>query len=339
MQRDIVSLPHNQTASTPITHTTQQKRIPIQERSCKVNDVIGINGYRVKRDLLKYRFVEGGFALHETPHFLICTREDNPTIIVHWFAPLAIDAELGHYFLEELKPLGLIEHPQRFGDVFCAIIGSLFPHDLDQAWHLFGSNTLQRYHTRIDQATSLPDCQSPVDVFTSLYRRICELCRGNTVLDGGCSFGLLPLVLAERLPSLTKVVGIDIATEPFGVARRIAEEQHLKQVQFLHADLLSEDVHTLGQFDTVTVLHVLEHFTEDEMYRVLENLLQLVSYRLIIAVPYEIGIPESSYGHQQLFTPDKLARVGCWCVDRWGGGSMVVEECAGGLLYVDRNAS
>lgn len=313
-----------------------QKRVPIQERVCRVNDVIGINGYRVKLDSLTQRFTDARFTLHETAHFLIFSQEGNPTIIIHWFSPSAIDAELGHYFIEELKPLSLIEHPQSFGDVFCAVVGSLFPQDVDRAWHLFGTNTLQRYHTLLSQATIPLNSRSPIDVFTSIYRRVCELCRGETLLDAGCSFGLLPLVIAERLPSLTKVVGVDIEDQPFIVTRQLAKERGLTQVQFLHADLLTDDIKTLGSFDTIAVLHVLEHFSENEMYQVLDNLIHLVSQRLIIAVPYETDAPESAYGHRQLFTPEKLASVGSWCVDRFGTGSMVVEECAGGLLYVDK---
>lgn len=314
----------------------QQKRVPIQERVCRINDVVGINGYRANRDALKQRFVTAHFTLQETPHFLIFSHEGDPTILIHWFAPAAIDAELGHYFIEELKPLGLIEHPQRFGDVFCAIVGSLFPQDVDRAWHLFGSNTLKRYHALLSEAAPSPNSQSPVAVFTSLYRRVCELCVGETLLDAGCSFGLLPLIVAERIPSLTKIVGIDVEDQPFIVTRKIAKERGLSQVQFLHADLLAEEMNTLGHFDTVTLLHVLEHFTENEMYQVLANLTQVAAHRLIIAVPYETGIPESAYGHQQLFTPDKLEGLGRWCIDHFGGGSMAYEDCAGGLLYIDR---
>src|SRR5258706_2960686 len=112
--------------------------------------------------------------------------------------------------------------------------------------------------------------------------------------------------MAERFPFLTKVVGIDIETDSFPVVRALAEEQHLKQVQFIQADLLAEDFPSLGTFDTVTALHILEHFTETDMYRVLTNLLQVTSQRLILAVPYEPGEPESTYGHEQLLSRDRM---------------------------------
>jgi len=142
------------------------------------------------------------------------------------------------------------------------------------------------------------------------------------------------LVAAERFPALTRVVGIDIRTEPFTVARILAEERHLANVRFDQADLLAGDLSAFGHFDTVTVLHVLEHFTEADMYHVLKNLLALTSRRLIIGVPYEQE-PESAYGHEQLFTRTKLEAVGNWCLEQLGGGQARCEDCAGGLLYLD----
>ncbi len=303
-----------------------------------MGSVVGINAYRVNRGSLKKHFVEGRYQLHETAHFLVGSHSEASTIVAHWFAPEAIDADLGHYFMKELKPLGMLEQPQNFGDVFGAVVGSLFPQDPHRAWHLFGVNTLQRYHHLLAAPTYSPHCDSPVDVFTTLYRRVCELHVGESLLDAGCSFGLLPLVIAERVPTLTKVVGVDIETDPFTVTRAIAQERHLKSVQFVQADLLANDVNKLGLFDTVTALHVLEHFTEEEMYQVLTHLLQVTSRRLIIAVPYEPGEPETTYGHKQLFSSDKLEAVGQWCIDRLGGGSISSEDCVGGLLVVDRYA-
>jgi SAM-dependent methyltransferase len=159
------------------------------------------------------------------------------------------------------------------------------------------------------------------------------------LLDAGCSFGFLPLVVAERVPTLKKVVGVDLRTDPFPVTRAIAEERHLTNVQFVQADLLADTFSTIGQFDTVTVLHVLEHFTEVEMYRVLTHLFKVTSRRLIIGVPYEPGEPETAYGHQQLFTRVNLEGVGKWCLEQWDGGRMQCEDCAGGLLVLDRPRS
>ena len=201
----------------------------------------------------------------------------------------------------------------------------------------FGINSLERYHHLLTEPNNTPSCDFPIDVFTTLYKRVCDLLVGESLLDAGCSFGLLPLVMAERVPSLMRVVGADIETEPFITVRAIAEERHLKSVQFVQADLLTDDIEKLGTFDTVTVLHVLEHFTEEEMYQVLTRLLKVTTRCLIIGVPYEPEL-ESVYGHKQVFVPDKLKAVGQWCIDRLGEGSMSIEDCVGGLLVVNRKS-
>jgi len=294
---------------------------------------VGVNAYRVNRTALQQHYMHEGYQIATTPHFLVCTRPEAPTVIVHWFAPEAIDANLGHYFMEELKPLGLLEQPQNFGDVFGAVVMSISPQDPYHAWHIFGVNSLQKYHALLTEPKDTPCCDLPMDVFTTLYKRVSELLVGKSLLDAGCSFGLLPLVIAERVPSLTRVVGADIETDPFITVRAIAEERHLESVQFVQADLLTDDIEQLGTFDTVTVLHVLEHFTEEEMYQVLTHLLKVTSRCLIIGVPYEPEL-ESAYGHKQLFVPDKLKAVGQWCIDRLGEGSMSIENCVGGVLVI-----
>ncbi len=259
-------------------------------------------------------------------------------ILVHWFAPEVIDSDLGHFIMEELKPPGIVENTRAYGDIFGAIVGSLFPHDNQCAWHLYAANTLQRYHQRLDDHISSPRDDHPGEVFAALYHRVCQLCTGTSLLDAGCSSGFLPLIAAERVPQLTHVLGIDIYDAPFATARAMAGERHLPHVRFQQVDLLAESAASLPPFDTVTALHVLEHFTEADMYRVLSTLLKLTSRRLILAVPYESGQPEPAYGHLQLFTREKLEAVGRWCIEQWNGGMRSYENCAGGLLWVDRNA-
>jgi methyltransferase family protein len=327
------------TTSSSSSHTVSSRQVPFQERAFSLGDIIGVNAYRINRDALKQRLVEGGYQVHTTPHFLVCQQPGAPTIVVHWFPPAAIDGDLGHHFLEELKPFGILAVLRGFSDVFGAVVNSVVPQDPQRAWHLFGTNTLKRYHQLIGAGNPSPHYEFPVEVFAALYRRVCELHIGTSLLDAGCSFGFLPLVIAERAPALTKVVGVDIHAEPFPVTRAIAEERHLKQVQFVQADLLSDEVSTLGSFDVVTALHVLEHFTETEMYRVLKNLVKITSRRLILAVPYEPDTPEAAYGHEQLFTREKLEAVGQWCIEQWGGGQVQYENCVGGLLYLDRGAA
>ena len=316
-----------------------RKQVRIQDRAFTMGDLTGINGYRANRMSLKQRLTDGGYRLQETAHFLLCTRSEAPTtLLVHWFAPQEIDADIGNTFMQELKPLGLLSHAHQFGQVFGAVVCSLFPYEAQRALSLYAQNTLRRYRSLLaDTTEQRSPSDSTIQAFAAVYRRVFQLRVGERFLDAGCSFGFLPLLIAEHFPFLREVVGIDIETVSFPVVRALAEEQHLKQVQFTQADLLAGDFPSLGMFDTVTALHLLEHFTETDMYRVLTNLLQVTTQRLIIAVPYEPGEPESAYGHEQLFSPAKLEDVGEWCVQQLGGHArMSYEECAGGFLLIER---
>lgn len=327
-------------SSADLLHSSTRK-VSVQERSCVAGRIVAINAHRIKRVLLKQRLREGGYQLHETSHFLLCLRDEEPTtIVVHWFAPAEVDANIGQYFMQELKPFGILTDPQSYGELFSAVVCSLVPRDPQHALYLYATNTLRRYqHNLSSENTHVIDFanDAPIAVFSQIYRRVYELQRGETFLDAGCSFGFLPLLLAERFPALRQVVGVDIQTDSFAIVRRIAQERGLTNVSFAQADLLSNGVTELGSFDTVTLLHVLEHFTEEEMYRVLAHLLPIITRRLIIAVPYEKDEPEPAYGHKQLFTRPRLEVVGAWCLRQWGDqGCMWYEDCADGLIVLER---
>ncbi len=315
------------------------KKVSSQERSVLVGDIVVVNGYRVNRTLLKQRFTEGRYEVHETPHFLVFTREEAPsTVLVHWFAPEEMNADIKHYVVYELQPLGLIRQSSDFGKILSGVVGSFFPKDAHFAWREFGAKTLQRFLLFLSTARTPPvfNYYATIGVFANWYQRICELCVGTSFLDAGCESGFLSLVISERIPFMERVVGLDIRPDMFQVARELAEERQLHQVKFVQADLLANDLHTLGHFDTVTALGVIEHFTEDEMYHVLSNLLRVTSQRLILTVPYEEE-PEVIYEHKQLFTREKLKAVGQWCIQHLGGeGRMWSEECEGGLLLIER---
>ncbi len=68
----------------PTVHTahSKSKKVPIQERSVHVGEFVVVNGYRVNRSLLKERFAEGGYQVHETKHFLLFTRSEAPKIVL-----------------------------------------------------------------------------------------------------------------------------------------------------------------------------------------------------------------------------------------------------------------
>ncbi len=321
------------------TTNPQTQKVSIHERSVLVGDLIVVNGYKVNCASLKQRFAEGGYHAQETSHFLLLTRQEAPsTVLVHWFGPEEMNADIKHFLMYELQPLGLLKQSSDYGKILSGIVGSFFPDDARAAWHAYGAKTLQRFLLFLSTAHTPPvfDYYATIGAFATWYQRVCELCVGESFLDAGCESGLLPLIIAERIPFMAHVVGIDIQTGMFSVASALAEEWHLPQVRFIQADLLNANFEAVGQFDTVTAIGVIEHFTEQEMYLVLANLLKVTRQRLIMVVPYEQE-PEVIYEHKQVFTRAKLEMVGQWCVQQWGGASrMWCEECEGGLLLVEK---
>ena len=323
------------------TSSPKSKSASIQERSVLVGDIIVVNGYGVKLTLLKQRFADGGYQVQETPHFYLFTRSEAPaTILVHLFSPEEMNADIKHFLIHELKPLGLMKESQDFGMLFAGIVGSFFPDDIRSAWHGYGAKTLQRFLLFL--STSRTPTRPPFDfyatigAFATIYQRVCELCVGESFLDAGCESGFLPLIIAERIPFMKRILGVDIRPDMFSIVQELAAERHFSHVQFQQANLLDEGFTLLGEFDTVAALAVIEHFTEAEMYRVLTNLLQVTSRRLIMTVPYEQEI-ETIYEHKQLFTREKLEQVGQWCLQILGEkGRMWCEECDGGLLLIER---
>lgn len=327
--------------STAQASARRTKKTFIHERSVRVGDMIVVNGYRVNLALLKQRFAEGGYHLQETKHFLLFTRAEEPKIIlVHWFAPEDLHTNLPHHLAEELKPSGIITSNLVMGELMTGIVGgTLYPDDVRRAWNYFGANTLQRLLTLVSSAVTsqMPDYGS-LGASAILYQRVIELSIGERFLDAACNGGFLSLLLAERIPFVREAVGVDIDADVFRVAQELANERHLTNVRYMQADLCA-DLSAIGVFDTVTALHVLEHFSETDMYRVLTNLLKVTAHRLIVAVPFEEGEPSPAYDHKQLFTRAKLEAVGAWCIQQLQGASRMWYEDispAGGLLLLER---
>src|SRR5260221_2572616 len=195
----------------------QAKTIPIQERSVRVGDVIVVNGYHTNRSSLKARFAEGGYQVHETRHFLLFTRAQEPkTILVHWFAPEEMTTNIPGHLAEELKPFGLVNSSQRLGEVFAGIVGgALFPGDVQRAWNYFGANTLQRLLAFVGSSTSLGVSEYGICAASAvLYQRVLELCVGERFLDAACNGGVFFLFVGGRRAVLFGVGGGGFRVRP-----------------------------------------------------------------------------------------------------------------------------
>lgn len=321
----------------------QMEEIQMPERSVPVGDVWVMNGNGLNQRALKRRLLQSGYQVQETPHFFYCTREKEPSaILVHWYALADLHSSIVSHLVEEMRPFGRVPNSARLGELMTGIVGTLFPENVRRGWNYFGANTLQRLIALVSTVVpEVPFDWGTLEGAAALYQRVLELCAGKRFLDAGCNNGLFALLLAERRPFVKEVIGVDIDAEAFRAAQELAIERNLPNVRYVQADLLSEnDIRALGVFDTVTALHVLEHFSETDMYRVLSNLLQVTKHHLILAVPYEEE-PTAAYDHRQCFTRAKLEQVGRWCIEHLdGAGQMWCEDRAveGNLLLIEKLA-
>jgi SAM-dependent methyltransferase len=175
---------------------------------------------------------------------------------------------------------------------------------------------------------------SYVAPFATIYRRVLELFTGQSFLDVGCSFGFLPVLMAEYVPDAC-VMGCDNNPDAIGFSTDLAAAIGVPRATFSLQDVRDVSIRCLGTFDTVTALHVLEHLPEQDLPLALGHLLQLSAHRLIIAVPYE-SQAIVVYGHAQVFTRAKLEQWGAWCIEALeGAGRYWCEDVAGGLLIIE----
>ena len=103
---------------------------------------------------------------------------------------------------------------------------------------------------------------SPKNIF--LANLVCQavekqmdLLSDKEILDFGGGTGLLALPLAEQVKSVTLV---DISEKMLGQARLKAEQQDIKNIQFLEQDLLKNPLEQ--EFDLIVVCRVLHHMPD-----------------------------------------------------------------------------
>jgi SAM-dependent methyltransferase len=269
-------------------------------------------------------------------------------VLMHRFDESSVDEDLPAIIANELGPIGLVTTALEFDETLGAIIASSVSRespvcldcgrvhvDLGMAWRRYCLNSLVRYRQLLSEERAAPAPQeSHIAQFAAVYRRIIDCCVGVNLLDVGSSLGFLPLLVAEHHADMT-VVGCDNRQEVLSCASDVSPNSTSNRISFLHKSLLDEDFQEIGKFDTVTAVHLLEHLAEDELPLALSNLVEVTSRRLIVAVPYEEKM-EVLYGHQQVFTPEKLSSWGQWCVETLGCQQYWCEDVRGGLLIVDR---
>src|SRR6516165_2730191 len=256
----------------------------------------------------------------ETPHFLILNGRVRPRS-----SGGRISNELADHIAAELGPLGLVPDATEFERLFVEVVVAAYP-DPAQAWTAFYGNTMRRLR-RPDRGGT-----DSVATFARIYRHALSLIQGTTVLDVGCCFGFLPLLIAERYPCI-RVVGADLAPAAAMLAGRMAREQ-ASRARFAAADLLALPIADEA-VDTVLAVHVLEHLPAGASTRALAQLRRVARYRVVIAVPLEES-PDPVFGHLQAFDLPRLAGVGG--NPPTPGWSRAVCAADGGWLVLDRGA-
>jgi 2-polyprenyl-6-hydroxyphenyl methylase/3-demethylubiquinone-9 3-methyltransferase len=82
---------------------------------------------------------------------------------------------------------------------------------------------------------------------------------GKQVLDVGCGGGILAEAMAKRA---ARVMGIDLASKPLGVARLHALEAGVENVDYQEIATEALALEAPGRFDVVTCMEMLEHVPE-----------------------------------------------------------------------------
>lgn len=288
---------------------------------------------------LKQLLIAQSYEIKETAHFAICQKPaQDRTILMHMLNQAQVDADLICIVENELSPAGMLSSARDYSAVLFAVMASTFPAPRNQSliWRHFCLNTLTRMRELIyHQFQEGPCSVSHIVPFATIYQRIMALFVGKSLLDVGSSFGFLPVLMAEYAPHIT-IVGYDNNPDAIKCSTDLAAITHVGCTNFLLQDALSEDFPIAERFDTVTAVHLLEHVTEQELPVALTHLLRVTNKRLLIAVPYE-QTAQALYGHQQVFTPEKLDWWGKWCVEAIKGeGNYWCEDVMGGLLVIER---
>ncbi|HZU17026.1 MAG TPA: class I SAM-dependent methyltransferase [Candidatus Dormibacteraeota bacterium] len=305
---------------------------------------------RDRIEALARRLAEGGATVEHTPSFTVCrTPWGARPLILHTYDAASIDEDLPPVIKTELGELeGLIESPQAFGDLLFSIIASvtLGSDDIDCSgvarerlgfvpWRYYGRNTMARLrrlleHPPIDEEAH----RSHIVQFAAIYGWVLDNLRGASYLDVGTSLGFLPFVLSEQRP-WAEIVGCDNRPEVIDCARDVAKELGYDQVRFSVRDVRDPEFCLRGRFDTVIAVHLLEHMTVEETRTATANLLGAARKRLILVVPYEKEL-QPLYGHQQVFTGERLEALGGWCVDHLRAAGFWIEEVQGGGLVIEQ---
>jgi 2-polyprenyl-6-hydroxyphenyl methylase/3-demethylubiquinone-9 3-methyltransferase len=162
--------------------------------------------------------------------------------------------------------------------------------------------------------------------------------RGKAALDVGCGGGILAESMAERAE---RVLGIDLAAKPLGVARLHALERQVRNIEYREIAVEALAAAEPASFDVVTCMEMLEHVPDPAS--VVAACAQLVRtggwvffstlhrnakafVQAIVGAEYVLGLlPRGTHEYAKFIRPSELGR---WCRD-----SGLLLQATRGLQY------
>jgi SAM-dependent methyltransferase len=140
--------------------------------------------------------------------------------------------------------------------------------------------------------------------------------KGKRILDVGCGVGDLSFMLAQKGAD---VIGVELDAQKVASANKTAEKWQIEGLRFIAADVTKLEQMSLGQFDMIFCIALVEHIKDDvDLLRQVHSLLR-PGGQFIMEVPSALRktIPavEEEDGHQRpgyVFeeVPALLERVG-----------------------------
>ncbi|WP_024794748.1 mycofactocin oligosaccharide methyltransferase MftM [Tomitella biformata] len=246
----------------------------------------------------------------ETARFQAC-RTRHGLSVLHRFDEDELSNELGELVAAELDVAGLIRGPREFEAVLLGLIHSI-PTAAARPWIPFYRNTIAAL-------------ESGRASFAPVHQRAARLVSGDELLDLGSCFGFFPLRMAATGLSVTAA---DITSGTVELLGAMATQLE-RPLHTLHCD--AADVPRPDRsFDTVTLLHLLEHLPPQKAWTVIAEALRLARRRVIIAVPFEPR-PRACFGHLQAYDVERLHALGART-----GLDYNVSEHHGGWLVIDQ---
>ena len=231
--------------------------------------------------------------------------------IVHPYSPADISDAAVVAEVSALVERGALSGQEAFETAAVRLITSC-DRDERRAWRSFYAN-------------SVAELQSGDAPFSPVHQRARGLITGKSVLEVGCCFGFFALQCASDGLSVTAT---DICAGALDLLDDASDHLALP-VQTRVGDVRSLPFDD-DSFDTVTVLHLLEHLAPGDVSRAIAESCRVARRRVVIAVPYE-EVASPHFGH--LDTVDE-SDLRAWAADSPAGGSTIFSD-HGGWLVLD----